>query len=281
MELTGIAAGNYECFEPVLFDDGTQDVLRIGAVDKDSIVGAASFRMDEKIGFITSLYVLEKERGKGYGKRLLEALEDLAKEEGAIGVEMDFALEGGEALRSFLEAQGYGSMDQEKICRMDTQELLNCPYVQKVQKALKKNKKGPLVLPFKSLSAFQRNKLYEKLKNAGMLARKENLPDFDDELSFASMDEMENVAAILFSSSKDNTANVDLLYSFYPRNPEYAVSVLGGFVEMLDKKYREGLCGSVTMLILNDSVKRFTDILTENGVNLQSIGGTVFAWKAL
>ena len=153
MEISRITEKNEEYFEHVLNGTAAKasaNMLRIGVVDDEGrAVGALSAYADAEFIDITSIYVLEEYRKKGFGKALIDTLTELAGDD--YTSIMVFVYEDEDTER-FLEEAGFEFFDSTELhfirlgevlrsekCRRlllnnDTDELMNISGLDSTQK---------------------------------------------------------------------------------------------------------------------------------------------------
>ncbi len=256
MELTGIDNTNREYFKPLMFgehsDGPSANIIEAGVIEGGSPVSAAVLEVDWKTknAIITSVYTLEKHRGKGAARMAVEALIKAAK-----ALKMNtltcYGTSGMNGLYEFLHAMGFDLFldgDEEVYSVSDLMSS------ERVKRFLTKDYNTD-VSKLGELNEPQKDDIRKKLDTYPPIGIDEST---DNELSMAVMNEMvttDLTKAVLITSreEEDVSASVDFVAAFTSNLMDVAalfVKFFKGVSENPDLK-------TISFLPVNPQIEQF------------------------
>ncbi|MCR5000443.1 MAG: GNAT family N-acetyltransferase [Lachnospiraceae bacterium] len=215
MIITGITKTNESYFLPFFPREvrtGGNDLIRVGVInDQGKSVGALSAFVDRTAANIVSLYILPDHRRQGYGRMLMEWLQDSLKEQGIEAINAEFPAD--DASEAFSEAMGFDLFDGSPIYCVSLGEVLRSPLY-------KRQIEGKKVKKAKSISSLS-------LQEKKILELKIDIDGADPEWSTAVIADGRYSSALLASPGE---TDVSIIYldsdSDDPREVMYHIRAL-------------------------------------------------------
>ncbi len=203
-----IGKKNYPYFSAILPEqEKSEGAMRIGLIEEDKAVGAVEIKRRDGVCEIDSIYVLPKERKKGYGKQLMQAVERLCADNSLISVWADYGTD--PELTAFFEKLGYVVLDGNLLYEAPLSAFCD---EKRLGKYVKKGDTDSLQ-PLKSLKKQELRTLSDLLVKGRYAPDSFVMAECDENLSLVHRGENGRVDACLLSSVMDKKVFITILFN--------------------------------------------------------------------
>ncbi len=262
MELTKITRDNIRYFQAFLPEEPEEPtMIRLGMIEDETPCAVMVARIKEKNGVkvaeITWLFTAPEYRQLGAAHDLLEELKDLVGESEVTEIHASF-FETNEGMEGFLNAEGFGLEDRDKVCAIRMSELEKLPGVQQLR-ALKYPERveniGKLLVKEKNLLKMF---LFNTTGNGDYLSKNE------DKLSIAAFEANKPVGVVITNITGEEDLTIDLIYN--TSSPSYMAGLLNQFVSAVEAADRMG--NRIYFVAANEKIEAFLQFLTGDAKSL-------------
>lgn len=254
MEFTRIDRTNITFFSNLLPEDQKADDGRVllGIIEEETPCAAAVLTIGTAAD-LSWIYTAPEYRRLGAASILMEEIRDLIEGTGVTGITASYfsTMEG---IAEFLEAEGFGIFEGNKVYAIQMNELLQFNIAKRIGNIAMKPDVNPIARLMRRERSLLQAFLYQK---TGTL---EFLQGNDDELSIAAFEGGEPVGVIITDVSGSGELTVDLIYN--SSDPVFMAALFNRFADELNTKDR--LNDTLYFVLMNDKIESFLQALVEN-----------------
>ena len=274
MDFTVIDKDNFKIFSPIIFDaftDDSKEVLRIGAVEDNNIIGtmSISYQTAMDTAILDSLYVLPEYRKKGKGKEMLNKAEELVKKH-VNCLEAEYP-ESSKGLEALFKSGEYACIDGDPIYVYDIDKLLSN---KKFTSLLKQEIKSVDTFTFKDLSGAQKKRMFELFREDGERNTEAGTRGLSEDLSVAVYDDNEYriPKACLLATTFEDSITIAQLEGSGIDNPKYITAAIFAFANAVKEKKKETDYKELGMVAAHRGVKKVFELLFDGKIEPKESG---------
>ena len=244
---------------------------------KDESENCVFLNVKDKDARLLGFSVPDENRESELYKALLAAAEAEACRNGKNKIVYDFTDTEKNIAKACFDS-GYRTEETNSVICVKTEELLSSTGV---QKSLRMKFPQVEAVSFSDLVSFQREEIKQFLNKFHFPADKETFLRIDPEISAVAFDDNYEVHAVLLASRREDEINVELLFGFSAKKPQYILAVCQKFAESLIEQKLKDDYPRISMLTINENVVPLLKRLLNKEFKLESYARVLHAEKEL